>query len=77
MAAGPTGAQNTLSTFGGMGGMSMNVYKQNSGQNSNIKDSISFSKMKAKIKKRQLNNMGGLQTSCNTNPNRGNTNNTQ
>jgi len=31
MAAGPTGGQNTLSTFGGMGGMSMNVYKQNSG----------------------------------------------
>ena len=33
--------------------------------------------MNAKIKKRQLNNMGGLQQSCNTNPNRGNTNNTQ
>lgn len=60
MAAGPSTGQNTLSTFGGIGAMNMNVYKQNSGQQSNIKDSISFSKMNAKIKKRQLNNMGGL-----------------
>ena len=44
---------NTLSTFGGKAAaMNMNVYKQNSGNNSNIKDSISFSKMNAKIKKR-------------------------
>ena len=56
MASGGVGSNsggNTLSTFGGKGpGMNMNVYKQNSGNNSNIKDSISFSKMNAKIKKR-------------------------
>ena len=53
--------------------MNMNVYKNNSSnQPTNIKDSISFSKINAKIKKRQMNpNLTGLQTSCNTNPNRG------
>jgi len=45
MAAGPTGGQNTLSTFGGMGGMSMNVYKQNSGNNSNIKDCFDINRL--------------------------------
>ena len=46
-------------------GMNINVYKQGSATNntqSNIKDSLSFSKINAKIKKRQLNgaNMTGL-----------------
>ena len=45
----------------GMGGMNINVYKQNSSNNQNIKDSISFSKINAKMKKRQLNtNISGL-----------------
>jgi hypothetical protein len=46
-------------------GMNINVYKQGSATNntqSTIKDSLSFSKINAKIKKRQLNgaNMTGL-----------------
>ena len=44
-------------------GMNMNVYKSNNNNinQQNIKESISFSKINAKIKKRTMNNMGGLQ----------------
>ena len=51
-----------------------NAYGQNAGKsnNSNIKDSISFSKINAKIKKRQMHhNPNGLQKSVNANPSRG------
>lgn len=58
--------------------MNMNVYKSNNNNinQQNIKESISFSKINAKIKKRTMNNMGGLQQSCNTNPSRGATGST-
>lgn len=55
--------------------MNINVYKQNSSSNhssSTIKDSISFSKINAKMKKRQINGAQmALQKSVQSNPNRG------
>ena len=42
--------------------MNINVYKQNSSGNNNTKDSIPFSKINSKMKKKQFNNnLNGLQ----------------
>ena len=62
--SGPAATSN-LPSYAAMGnlGMNLNVYKQQSSNgNSNIKESISFSKINAKMKKKQQNNnMNGLQ----------------
>ena len=66
------GISSLMNTGGGT--MNINVYKGGTSNNTqNIKDSISFSKINSKMKKKQFNNnLTGLQQSCNTNPSRGN-----